>query len=163
MTGRGRPPVPTHLKVLRGNPGHRALHAEPEPAVALAVPAPPSFLMPYAQDEWTRIAEELYRLGCLTVADLNTLAAYYQAYGHWRTAEEALAKMRERDPLTAAIMLKTRNGNAMPNPLLIAANKAASDMIRYASEFGLTPAARSRIAAAHVEVGKPKFAGLLAG
>jgi P27 family predicted phage terminase small subunit len=155
--------MPTHLKVLRGNPGHQALRAEPEPTVPPAVPAAPSFLMPYAQDEWARIAEELYRLGCLTVVDVHALAAYCQAFGHWRTAEEALAKMRERDPITAAIMLKTRNGNAMPNPLLVAANKAASDMIRYASEFGLTPAARSRIAATHVEVGKPKFAGLLAG
>jgi len=163
MAGRGRPPIPTHLKILRGNPGLRALRPEPEPAVPLAVPEAPSFLMDYAKEEWARIAKELYHLGCLTVVDLNTLAAYCQAYAHWRTAEEALAKMRERDPLTAAIMLKTRNGNAMPNPLLVAANKAASDMIRYASEFGLTPAARSRIAAAHVEVGKPKFAGLLAG
>jgi P27 family predicted phage terminase small subunit len=99
----------------------------------------------------------------ITVVDLNALAAYCQAYAHWRTAEEVLTRMRERDPLTSGIMLKTRNGNPIPNPLLVAANKAASDMIRYASEFGLTPAARSRIAAAHVEVGKPKFAGLLAG
>jgi len=155
--------MPTHLKVLRGNPGHQTLRAEPEPTVPPAVPPAPSFLMPYAQDEWARIAEELYLLGCLTVVDLNALAAYCQAYAHWRTAEEVLTRMRERDPLTSGIMLKTRNGNPIPNPLLVAANKAASDMIRYASEFGLTPAARSRIAAAHVEVGKPKFAGLLAG
>ena len=28
---RGRKPIPTHLKVLRGNPGHQALRPEHEP------------------------------------------------------------------------------------------------------------------------------------
>jgi hypothetical protein len=30
---RGRKPIPTHLKVLRGNPGHQALRPELEPTL----------------------------------------------------------------------------------------------------------------------------------
>lgn len=155
--------MPTHLKILQGNPGKRRLEPEPEPTVPDSIPEPPDYLMVKAKEEWHRVAEELYRLGCLTVVDLTVLAAYCTSFAHWRIAEDALARMRERDPATAAIMLKTKNGNAMLNPLLIAANRAAADMVRYASEFGLSPAARSRIAAAHVEIGKPKFEGLLQG
>jgi len=54
---RGRRPIPTHLKVLRGNTGHRALpENEPEPAAPVDVPDAPAFLQGYACDEWYRIA-----------------------------------------------------------------------------------------------------------
>ena len=42
-------------------------------------------------------------------------------------------------------MIKTTNGNAIQNPLVGTANKAATDMVRFAAEFGMTPSARSRI------------------
>ena len=44
-------------------------------------------------------------------------------------------------------MIKTSNSNAIQNPLVGTANKAAADMVRYAAEFGMTPSARSRITA----------------
>jgi len=44
-------------------------------------------------------------------------------------------------------LIKTSNGNAIQNPLVGTANKAAADMMRYAAEFGMTPSARTRIAA----------------
>ena len=42
---------------------------------------------------------------------------------------------------------------AEKDQLVGAANKAAADMMRYAAEFGMTPSARSRIAAAPPEEG----------
>ena len=42
-------------------------------------------------------------------------------------------------------MIKTNNDNAIQNPLAGTAHKAASDMVRYAAEFGMTPSSRSRI------------------
>ena len=100
---RGRKPIPTHLKVLRGNPGHQALRPEREPdyEAAADIPEPPAFLMPVAKDEWRRIATGLYHLGLLTLVDENPLAAYCQAYARWVTAEASLAKMAERDLLTS--------------------------------------------------------------
>jgi P27 family predicted phage terminase small subunit len=62
------------------------------------------------------------------------------------------------------LILKSKYGDAIQNPLVSIVRKAASDMVRYASEFGLTPAARSRIAAGvRAEREESKFAGLLAG
>jgi P27 family predicted phage terminase small subunit len=163
---RGRKPIPTHLKVLRGNPGHQVLHPELEPdhEKAPGIPEPPAFLMALAKDEWRRISTGLYHMGLLTLVDENPLAAYCQAYGRWRTAEASLAKMAERDLLTSGLMIKTTNGNAIQNPLVHTANKAASDMVRYATEFGFTPAARARIAAGNASNGpQSKFAGLIGG
>ena len=103
-------------------------------------------------------------MGLLSVVDEFPLAAYCQAVGRWRTAEEAIAQMAARDMLTKGMMIKTTGGNAIQNPLVGTANKAASDMVRYATEFGFTPAARARIAAGTAGNGtQSKFAGLIGG
>ena len=79
--------------------------------------------------------------------DRAALAAYCQAYARWAQAERSIAKMAERDLLTGGLMIKTSNGNAIQNPLVGTANQAMAAMMRFATEFGMTPSARSRIAA----------------
>lgn len=144
---KGRKPKPSHLKLVTGNPGKRPLN-EREPVPQRALPAPPPELNDDAKVEWGRVAEELYKIGLLTGVDRAALAAYCQAYGRWMQAERAIIEMAKRDPVTGALMVKTTNGNAIQNPLIGTANKAMGDMVRYASEFGMTPSARSRIQAA---------------
>ncbi|WP_210410482.1 phage terminase small subunit P27 family [Oceanicola sp. D3] len=109
------------------------------------VPEPPDHLNEDARAEWARIADELSALGILTRLDRGSLAAYCQAYGRWRQAEQALARMAERDATTDGLMIRTKSGNLIQNPLVGSANKAMADMMRYAAEFGLTPSARSRV------------------
>lgn len=143
---RGRKPKPTHLKLVTGNPGRRKLNAA-EPMPESRLPKPPAFLSDEAKVEWGRVSEELYNLGILTGIDRAALAAYCQAYARWAQAEAAIGEMAKRDQLTGGLMIKTTNGNAIQNPLVGTANKAAADMVRYAAEFGMTPSARSRIKA----------------
>jgi P27 family predicted phage terminase small subunit len=162
----GPPPTPNVIKLLRGNPGKRRIADEPKPQIPETVPEPPPFLIGYAADEWYRVAPELHRLRLLTIADVMPFAAYCQAYMYWRTAAEALAAMASRDPVTNGLMVRGSAGSAMQNPLVHIARKAASDMVRYASEFGFTPAARARIAAGPFSdpCGRGgKFDGLLGG
>lgn len=168
MGKRGPPPMPTHLKLLRGNPGKQAINRdEPQPLITEELPEPPTFLAPHAQEEWRRMVGELHRMKLLTIVDIHPLAAYCQSYARWRAAEEALARLAERDPVNAGLIIKTTNGNAIENPLVTMAHRAARDMCRYAGEFGFTPAARSRIAvsdsADRIAPTASKFAGLLAG
>lgn len=159
--GGGPKPKPTHLKLVEGNPGKRPLNnAEPQPTRG-PIPLPPRHLSEPAKEEWLRLSEELHNLRLLTMVDLNPFAAYCQAFGRWVLAENKLAEMAARDPTMGGMVIKTQNGNAIHNPLLGIANKAASDMMRYAAEFGLTPTARARLALGP-EPQVSKFDGLIA-
>jgi P27 family predicted phage terminase small subunit len=150
------------LKLLRGNPGHQKLRPEPEPLIPKTCPEPPAFVTGYGADEWWRTAPELHRLGLLTRIDVPALAAYCHAFGQWRMAAEALAKMQASDPIMNAMIIKTKYGEAAQNPLVSIARKHAADVIRYAAEFGLTPVARTRLAAGGYAPPSPgKFDGLL--
>jgi len=140
----GQKPKPTHLKLITGNPGKRAL-PRAEARAILALPAVPAHLTDDAKVEWGRVSDELYKIGLLSGIDRAALAAYCQAYGRWVAAERAIATMAAGDTLTAGLLIKTTNGNAIQNPLVGTANKAMADMVRYAAEFGMTPSARSRI------------------
>lgn len=152
---RGRKPTPTHLKLVKGNPGKRAL-PENEPRPELDLPTPPPHLTDDAKVEWGRIVDQLYSLRILSQIDRAALGAYCQAYGRWVQAERSLAKMAERDELTRGLMIKTSNGNAINNPLVGIANKAMQDMVRYAAEFGMTPSSRSRIDAEKAAPGQDR-------
>ena len=142
--GVGRKPKPTALRLVGGNAGRRPLNKN-EPKPELSQPTPPAFLNDDAKVEWSRICETLYKVGLMTELDRGALAACCQAYGRWAQAERALARMSDKDELTRALMIKTSNGNAIQNPLVGIANKAAADYVKYAVEFGMTPSARARV------------------
>jgi P27 family predicted phage terminase small subunit len=135
---RGRKPYPTHLKLLKGNPGRRPLNGS-EPAPRKMLPDPPAELSADARGEWDRVAPELYRVGLLTGVDRSALAAYCQVYGRWVQAERGIAE--------GGLLSMTSKGNLIQNPLVGIANKAMADMVRYAAEFGMTPSARVRVRA----------------
>lgn len=159
---RGRKPTPTHLRLLQGNPANRPVNAnEPRPPRPPDIPPAPSILTPEAREEWNRVAEEVYNLGLLTVVDVQVLAAYCQAYGRWARAERKLAKVAELDDRTEGLIIKSANGNFIPNPLIWIATSAARDMVRYAAEFGFTPSSRTRIAVGRAVETASKFGGLL--
>lgn len=142
----GRKPKPTALRLIEGNRGKRALPKK-EAVIALAEPTPPSFLCDDAKVEWGRVCSELYAAGLMTELDRAALGAYCAAYGRWAQAERAINRMAAKDELNAALMIKTVSGNAIQNPLVGIANKAKSDVVRYAAEFGMTPSARARVTA----------------
>src|SRR5262252_726262 len=160
----GRKSMPAYLKILRGNPGQYPIQEEVQPEIPATVPSPPVHLDQYACEEWERISIECYRLRLLTALDVQSLAAYCMAYSRWRSAEEILASIKARDPLTRGLLTKGTDDKPVQNPMLMIARTAAREMVRYASEFGLTPAARARIAAGFLAEKTPgKFDGFLAG
>lgn len=135
---RGRRPIPTRLKVLAGNPGKRPLnHDEPQPAPE--IPQSPAELGPVAKREWDRLVVELSQLGLMTNLDRAALAAYCGAYALWAEATENIQKY--------GTMVKSPSGYPIQSPYVAIANRQAELMMRIASEFGFTPASRSRISA----------------
>ena len=160
---RGPRPTPVRLKLLRGNPGQRRIGQVFEPPPPPEPPEPPAFLQGEARKEWDRVAPGLALFRLLTEFDVQTLSAYCVAYARWRRAEELLKDLAERDPATHALLIRGSKGQARSNPLVQIAREAAADMVRYASEFGFSPAARSRIAGGLGAPQPSKFHGLLAG
>ena len=135
---RGRRPKPTALKEVLGNPGKRPLNRR-EPKPVRAIPTCPAHLSPTAKAEWKRIAAQLHVVGILTQLDRAALAAYCQAYGRWVEAE---MKLKETPAL-----IRTASGYVQQNPWLQVANKQVELMHKLLAEFGLSPAARSRVTA----------------
>jgi P27 family predicted phage terminase small subunit len=152
---RGRKPLPSHLKVIQGNRGKRPIRAETI-QIGPSLPMPPPHLCDEAKVEWGRVAPMLFNLRILSDADVAALTAYCQAWATFKKATEALNIMAQNDKLTQGLLIKTTNGNAIQNPLLGIANKAASDMVRFAAEFGMTPSARARIHAKDAEKDEDK-------
>lgn len=133
---RGRRPTPTRIKLLTGNPGKRPLNPhEPRPEPAL--PECPRELSPLARQEWERLSGELAKLDLVTHLDRAALAAYCGAYALWAEAMEQVQKF--------GTMVKSPTGYPIQSPYLAIANRQAEIMLRVASEFGFTPASRSRI------------------
>jgi P27 family predicted phage terminase small subunit len=156
------PTTPTVVKLLRGNPGKQRLPVnEPMPRSEATCPSPPSFLARYAVEEWEHTAPQLHALGLLTVLDGAMFAVYCSAYAQWRSAEELLAEAAAADRKNHGLLIE-RDGRLIANPQTGIARRAAELMLRIANEFGMTPAARSRINAGVNPRPPGKFDGLLA-
>lgn len=87
----------------------------------------------------------LHAMGVLTPLDRAAFAVYCQAYGRWVRAERALEAMVVKEPATQALLMKTKSGNLIQNPLVGTANKAMDSLLKAATELGMTPSVRSRI------------------
>lgn len=143
---RGVKPQPTQVKVIRGNPGKRPLN-EAEPKPRRLIPDPPRDLTDEAQIEWHRVSVELDQLGLLTGIDRAALAGYCDAWGRWVYARRLIVRAAEEYPKYEGLIIFSAKNNPITNPALGIANKAMADVMRYCVEFGMTPSARSRIAA----------------
>lgn len=141
---RGRPRKPRALNELEGNPGKRPVN-ENEPMPNTSRPSCPRHLNTLARKEWHRMAPFLEQLGLLTQIDRAALAAYCQAYGRWIEAEKKLKDLSLMSADKMAYLYKTTNGNLIISPLLTIANKSMDQMHKFLIEFGMTPAARTRI------------------
>jgi P27 family predicted phage terminase small subunit len=138
MGKRGPAPKPTELKILEGTyRADRAARNEPKPRVK--IPSCPAWLQGEGRKEYFRVARLLMELRVITDADRTALAAYAQQYQRWIDAEDMIRK--------SGILIKSPNGFLMQNPCLPIANTALKNMQRLMSEFGLTPASRTRISA----------------
>jgi P27 family predicted phage terminase small subunit len=158
---RGRPPKPTALKLLTGNPGKRPLNgSEPQPLAT--PPVCPDFLPADAKAKWAELAPELSRLGLLTVVDGEALACLCSAWADFKAATETIAK-EGRYQLVGGwpvevkgddgeVRTEVRGGQLQPHPALAQHARAMKAIKEFAALFGLEPSSRSRL---HVRPAAP--------
>ena len=138
MATRGRKPTPTAIKELEGNPGKRPLNQN-EPKPVKKAPPCPKWLEPEAKKEWRRLAKQMEAIGILSEVDMAAFAGYCQAYARWKEAEEFITQHGS--------IVKTPSGYWQQVPQVSIAQTYLKIMNRFAEQFGLTPASRSRIIA----------------
>jgi P27 family predicted phage terminase small subunit len=132
----GPPPTPTKTKLLRGNPGKRALNTN-EPQPRNVIPSCPSHLDRVARKEWRRAIRELAALGLVTTLDRAALAIYCEAYARWVLGSDRIRKF--------GAIVKSPAGYPVQSPYLAMLNKAIEQMRTFIVEFGMTPSSRARV------------------
>lgn len=139
MATAGRKPIPTAIKLLEGDRGKGRRPINPnEPKPGKANLACPDWLLPEAKEEWERLAPALDAMGVITEADLSAFEGYCQSYARWREAEDFLTQH--------GTIFKTPSGYVQQVPQVSIAMQNLKIMQSFCTEFGLTPASRSRIA-----------------
>lgn len=145
----GRPPKPDSLKDLTGSKQPRNAKS-PRFRKVESVPVL-KFVERDADalEEWTRVLPELIDNGMLTRANLSTFGAYCQAYANWRHAEDDVF---ENGRMFTVPVFNKKTGahegdRQVVNPNISQAQHAMLAMLRIAVEFGLTPAAATRVSA----------------
>ncbi len=132
---RGTKPAPTPLKILKGTRPSRLNADEPKPPVVR--PERPEVLDSFGLAEWDRIMPELEELGILARVDGAALALYCSAYSQWVRADLEVH--------IRGMLVDTGNGGIKANPAVSMAHMARAQMHSILTEFGATPASRSRV------------------
>jgi P27 family predicted phage terminase small subunit len=147
----GPPKKPTKLKLLEGTyRKSRAVNNEANPEAA--TPIVPDHLSAEAKAEWGRVCSELEALGLLARIDRAALAAYCHCWADW---VEASAMCATGPGGQDRKVIKTVAGNFMENPYYSIVKRSLELMHKFLTEFGMTPASRTRINAEPVS-DKPK-------
>ena len=131
----GRRPKPTALKILEGNPGHRPLNTQ-EPLPTSGIPPMPEGLSKKAKREWEKVVPLLTSMKVLTEADGEALSRYCEAC--------ALAKEANQEIDKYGLTVQGATG-LKKNPAVAVYMEAVRTMRAFMSEFGMTPASRSRL------------------
>lgn len=145
MGARGPRPMPTHLRLVTGNAGKRAVEEGEEPQFTEAAPECPEFLGDVARAEWERIVPELQAARLLTKVDMAALALYCGAYARWQQAEFKIREHSVGDIDGLGLVTSGANGYKMLTQWLIISNKAQEQLLKYLAEFGMSPSSRARV------------------
>lgn len=135
-----RRPTPTHLKVVAGT--QRKDRANPdEPKPPLGAPVPPVWLSDEAKVQWGRFSVWLEQMGVLTTADGPALERLVSVYLEVKDLEATLV----REGRTYATQSTVGERVVKAHPAVAMLNSADIRLRQMLIEFGLTPAARTKV------------------
>ncbi len=137
---RGRPPKPTLIKKLNGNPGKRPLN-EHEPVPDGDLYEAPTWLSDTQREAWS-FAITRAPPGLLKELDRSILTIWVVAEDMHREAAEKIAQY--------GLLTKSPNaGLPIQSPYLAILNKQAQIMLKAGAELGFSPASRTRVQVEH--------------
>ncbi len=136
----GPPKTPTNLTLLRGNPGKRPINKnEPQPEAKR--PRMPRWLGGKAKWAWKELVPLLEDMRVLTVADKKALELLCDAYQTYRDARQVVI---EEGSVYSYV---NREGDEIfkIRPEVHIAQESWKMVRQMLQEFGLTPAARTKV------------------
>ena len=104
----------------------------------------PAMLTPVAQEEWKTLVPQLAAVGLRRI-DGKALAGYCVCYARWLEAEALITKIGLLVAEQIVVGDKVVGQKVRRNPAVSIANDALKIMKSFLVEFGMTPAARSRL------------------
>ncbi|AEH46782.1 phage terminase small subunit P27 family [Parageobacillus thermoglucosidasius] len=154
----GRKAMPIQLHLLQGNKSRltkkeieQRMEAEERLKPKADKVKPPSWLDPLAKKEFKRIVSELSELGLITNVDIVALATYCDAYSDYVKC----TKLIQEEGMMVEYTNKAAETNKVPHPLLTKKKQLFEQMKAVASEFGLSPSARAKLAMPKKEEKEP--------
>lgn len=144
MGQRGPPKKPSAIRRAEGNRGRLKMNDnEPEPTGLATMPAE---LSEDAKVVWLEVSGELERIGVLTSVDSRAFASYCESVAdYWK----AVLELRN----SSDGLLK----DGRKNPLCTLVHESFGRMMKAGSEFGMTPASRTNIAAKGLAAKEPSL------
>lgn len=135
--GKGRKPTPKQILQLRGSrirgPHSRGIDAPP------GIPPAPAWLSDLARAEWERIVPMLEASKVMSPRHQQTLAAYCDSFADMVQADAELK--------ANGTTLMDDKGRVSNHPAWLRKRDARNQMLKFASEFGLTASALARVSA----------------
>jgi len=156
----GRKALPANVHLLRGNPSKLSAAALLDEQVRPPVEIPncPGHLGAEAKAEWRRISKHLETLGLISQIDRAALAAYCTAWGDYVWAERRMVELngpefdKDGNQVRAVDatgdrgrIWDTPSGYKQISVPMQIRNRALEMMCKFLAEFGMSPAARSRV------------------
>lgn len=138
---KGRKPKPTALRIAQGNPRQHPINRNEPVFNGQLGEEPPEFLDETAAQVWRQLVPILNDAGVTKPVEAAAVAAYCSCYADFIRASEM-----QRGK---GFIIKTTEGDGFKvSPLFKVVSQLRVELLRHASELGLTPSARARI---HIE------------
>ena len=140
MGRRGPRPTPTEILKRRGS--REVAKREKEPKPTKGAPTIPAWLDKDAKTVWRQLVKELNAIGVMTKVDGNALARYCRLFVRWKQCDAFIRKYGESYPIKDDGG-KVKSFQQFPEVGIV--NRIGPQLLKLEQEFGLTPAARTRI------------------
>ena len=154
MGARGPAPTPTAILALRGSWRAKVRTGEPQPTKGK--PVCPRHLTPKQKWIWRRLCRMLDQMNILTIVDGSQIERYCVYYCRWRECEEFIARngisypIKSDEPTYYVVRMPgstTAVIGFVEHPQLRESHRLDVSLKQIEMQFGLTPAARTRLTA----------------
>lgn len=156
---KGRRRLPANVHMLHGNPSKKSMNdllggVHPE----VEIPSCPAYLLPEAKKEYKRITSELKELNLISKIDRAAIAAYCAAWAEVVFCENKINETNAQDPRgEKGYIESTPSGYKQMSVWVQIRNRAYERMMRFASEFGMSPSSRTKATPSSNQQSLPGF------